>query len=146
MGAKSINRNIMASDQSTELNIQLPHNNCLIDKDRIARLDQGSLLKKGKVSEIPADTEKHGPVTLENGAVYTGGWYNKLRNGNGMQDWPDGSRYVGEWLNDMAHGYGILYLSNGDKYEGAWLYNKANGKGIYSHVNSSRYSGDWLDD
>lgn len=36
-----------------------------------------------------------GPVTLKNGAVYTGQWLNGVRDGFGSQMWPDGSKYEG---------------------------------------------------
>jgi len=36
-----------------------------------------------------------GPVTLKNGATYQGQWMNGLRDGYGVQMWPDGSKYEG---------------------------------------------------
>ena len=36
-----------------------------------------------------------GPYTLRNGATYTGQWLEGMRDGNGVQLWPDGSRYEG---------------------------------------------------
>lgn len=38
------------------------------------------------------------PITLENGAVYTGEWKNGMRDGKGIQVWPDESKYEGQWL------------------------------------------------
>jgi hypothetical protein len=35
------------------------------------------------------------PVVLPNGAVYTGEWKDGMRDGKGIQEWPDGSRYIG---------------------------------------------------
>lgn len=134
----------ICSQSSTEPNIALPEPS--ESTNRIERLDQNSYLTKGEISQLPQNTEKSGPITLKNGAVYTGGWHGKMRNGSGTQDWPDGSRYVGEWLDDKAHGYGILYHASGDKYEGTWQSNKAYGKGLYTNINGSRYSGDWLED
>jgi hypothetical protein len=37
-------------------------------------------------------------ITLENGAVYTGEWKNAMRDGKGVQIWPDESKYEGQWL------------------------------------------------
>ena len=45
-----------------------------------------------------------GPVTLKNGAIYTGQWLNGVRDGFGSQMWPDGSRYEGYWRSDKANG------------------------------------------
>ena len=36
-----------------------------------------------------------GPITMKNGATYTGQWLNNMRDGYGTQLWPDGSRYEG---------------------------------------------------
>jgi hypothetical protein len=51
-----------------------------------------------------------GPVTLKNGAIYTGQWSfangnrDGVRDGYGSQIWPDGSRYEGYWKADKANG------------------------------------------
>ena len=37
------------------------------------------------------------PYSLKNGATYTGQWLNEMRDGYGIQIWPDGSRYEGQW-------------------------------------------------
>jgi hypothetical protein len=36
-------------------------------------------------------------MTLPSGAIYTGKWLNGMKDGFGMQRWPDGSKYEGEW-------------------------------------------------
>jgi hypothetical protein len=78
---------------------------------------------------------KRPAVTLHNGAVYTGEWRGEMRDGYGMQLWPDGSRYEGDWQNDKANGIGKLYHADGDVYEGMWKDDKAHGKGKYIHSN-----------
>ena len=45
-----------------------------------------------------------GPLTLKNGATYTGQWLQNMRDGVGSQLWPDGSKYDGQWANDKANG------------------------------------------
>lgn len=37
------------------------------------------------------------PYSFKNGATYTGQWLNEMRDGYGIQIWPDGSRYEGQW-------------------------------------------------
>lgn len=59
-----------------------------------------------------------GPMTLKNGATYQGQWMSGLRDGYGVQLWPDGSRYEGNWRNDKANGQGKLVHADGDVYEG----------------------------
>ena len=44
------------------------------------------------------------PYSLKNGATYTGQWLNELRDGYGVQVWPDGSIYEGMWREDKANG------------------------------------------
>jgi len=44
------------------------------------------------------------PYSLKNGATYTGQWLNEMRDGYGVQIWPDGSRYEGQWRMDKANG------------------------------------------
>ena len=43
--------------------------------------------------------ERRSPVTFDNGAVYTGEWntVTGMREGRGIQHWPDGSVYEGLW-------------------------------------------------
>lgn len=60
-------------------------------------------------------------IQLENGAVFKGEWKNGMRDGIGIQQWPDGSKYEGEWLEDKAHGKGTLVHADGDIYEGYFL-------------------------
>ena len=43
-----------------------------------------------------------------------------LRNGFGVQTWPDGAKYEGEWVNGKAHGKGKFTHVDGDIYEGDW--------------------------
>ena len=64
---------------------------------------------------------KKDPITLDNGAVYTGEWMDGLRDGQGTQIWPDGSKYEGTWAQGVASGKGKLVHADGDIYEGDWL-------------------------
>ena len=48
--------------------------------------------------------ELKGPITLENGAIYEGEWFNGLRDGKGLQKWLDGSCYDGHWVDGKACG------------------------------------------
>lgn len=86
------------------------------------------------------------PITLENNAVYSGEWKNGMRDGHGVQTWPDGSRYEGQWIEDKANGKGKLIHADGDIYEGDWVNDKANGEGTYMHANGAKYVGHWKDD
>ena len=85
-------------------------------------------------------------ITLENGSVYTGEWKNGMKDGIGVQNWPDGSIYEGEWKEDKANGKGKLIHADGDIYEGEWAEDKANGFGVYTHSNGAKFIGDWKDD
>jgi len=45
-------------------------------------------LGSNEIKKLPA-------LMLDNGAVYEGEWRNGMRQGYGVQNWPDGSRYEG---------------------------------------------------
>ncbi|OMJ92067.1 hypothetical protein SteCoe_5272 [Stentor coeruleus] len=93
------------------------------------------------------ETTKHGPVKLENEAIYIGEWNIKLeRHGRGCQNWIDGSLYEGYWQNDRANCKGRLLHADGDVYEGDWKDDKACGFGKYIHMDSSQYEGEWYED
>ncbi len=40
--------------------------------------------------------EKRPPKTFKSGAIYEGEWIGVLRDGYGIQTWPDGARYQGK--------------------------------------------------
>ena len=88
-----------------------------------------------------------GPYKLENSAIYVGEWNEQgIRDGQGVQLWPDGSKYTGLWRSDMANGYGRLIHADGDVYEGNWVDDKADGQGTYTHVDGAKYIGQWKED
>ena len=87
-------------------------------------------------------------VSLENGARYQGEWLRGagVRQGKGVQIWPDGSLYEGWWRDNKANGKGRLVHADGDIYDGFWKDDKAHGFGIYSHLDGARYEGFWRED
>ena len=78
---------------------------------------------------------------LENGVQYEGEWLKgtQIRQGQGIQIWPDGSLYEGYWADNKANGRGRLIHADGDVYDGEWRDDKAHGKGIYSHLDGAKY-------
>ena len=61
-----------------------------------------------------------------------------MRDGKGVQIWPDGSRYEGSWKDDKANGYGrYIQLSTEIIYQGYWKEDKKHGKGVELHKNIS---------
>ena len=61
------------------------------------------------------------PVELEKGVIYEGEWDEKgLRDGRGVQTWPNGSFYEGYFVDDCADIKGRLIHSDLDLYEGEW--------------------------
>ena len=95
-------------------------------------------LPPGKVA-----TEERPTHIFDHGAAYTGSWAGQLREGYGVQVWPDGARYEGEWKEDKAHGWGRFVHADGDVYEGEWASDTAHGKGTYHHSDGSKYEGQW---
>lgn len=41
-----------------------------------------------------------------------------MRDGFGVQKWPDGAKYEGQWKENKACGYGKFFHVDGDIYEG----------------------------
>jgi hypothetical protein len=41
--------------------------------------------------------QNYGPITLSNGAIYTGELLQGQKDGYGQQVWQDGSKYDGQW-------------------------------------------------
>jgi hypothetical protein len=85
-------------------------------------------------------------LVFENGAVYRGYMNDGVREGPGVQSWPDGARYEGNWHDNRTFGKGKFWHSDGDIYDGEWADDKANGYGIYWHLNGAKYEGQWLED
>lgn len=80
-------------------------------------------------------------------AVYRGYINNDgIKNGWGVQVWPDGGKYEGEWHNNKANGKGKFWHADGDVYEGNWKDEKANGYGLYEHADGAKYLGEWFED
>ena len=40
--------------------------------------------------------EKRSPYTFKSGAIYDGEWRGNVRDGFGIQTWPDGAKYEGK--------------------------------------------------
>lgn len=72
---------------------------------------------------------------LQNGSIYFGEWSIGLnvKEGRGVQVWPDGSLYEGYWQANKANFFGRLLHKDGDIYQGQWLDDKAHGFGYYFH-------------
>jgi hypothetical protein len=92
--------------------------------------------------------EERDMIQLENAARYQGEWIlgTNIREGKGIQVWPDGSLYEGWWKDNKANGKGRLIHADGDIYDGFWKDDKAHGYGIYSHLDGARYQGYWKED
>ena len=52
--------------------------------------------------------------------MYDGEWKGNMRDGVGIQTWPDGAKYEGEWKENKAHGKGKFWHVDGDIFEGAY--------------------------
>ena len=84
--------------------------------------------------------------TFKNGACYKGQWKNNMRNGYGVNIWPDNAKFEGFWKNNKANGKGTFYHTNGDVIEGNWIDDKLSGFGTYIHKSGQKYEGMWVDD
>lgn len=63
-----------------------------MSKDDQKYFDQGS--PGAKSNGISENTiEARPPYTFKNGVVYNGHWKGNIREGYGLQTWPDGAKY-----------------------------------------------------
>ena len=94
------------------------------------------------------EREQRDQQTLKSESVYLGEWLvgKNIREGRGIQVWPDGSLYEGYWQNNQANGTGRLLHKDGDVYQGEWKDDKAHGFGYYFHQDGSFYRGFWAND
>ena len=81
------------------------------------------------------EREKRETAQLHNGSIYLGEWAieTNVKEGKGVQVWPDGSLYEGYWMDNKANYFGRLLHKDGDIYQGEWLADKAHGFGYYFH-------------
>ena len=86
-------------------------------------------------------------LIFEDKTVYFGEYNNekKIKEGRGIQIWPNGSKYFGYFQNNMQNIKGKMEHADGDIYEGEWLNDRANGKGKYTHKGIT-YEGNWKND
>ena len=94
------------------------------------RNDLGPFNYDDKAYEVTlGNVEDRPEEMLENAAKYKGEWLlgSNIRQGRGMQVWPDGSMYEGYWRENKANGNGRLIHADGDVYNGMWQDDKAHG-------------------
>ncbi len=58
---------------------------------------------------------------------YEGGWKANLKNGHGVENYPDGSHYEGQYNSGKKHGKGKMTLTNGSIYDGEFNIDKIEG-------------------
>ena len=46
--------------------------------------------------------------------------YAKIKENNGVFNWPDGGKYKGEYVDYKKEGFGTYYWPDGRIYEGMW--------------------------
>eukprot|EP00347_Sterkiella_histriomuscorum_P012655 403367737 len=91
-------------------------------------------------------------VTSNSGSIYLGEWniQTNLRDGLGMQIYPDGSLYGGKWKHGERNGKGLfkntLIHSNGNITQGSWKNDRIEGSGLYTFINGTEYIGFLVND
>lgn len=80
-------------------------------------------------------------IVFDNGATYRGYIEENMREGPGVQTWPDGARYEGQWSHNRTNGKGKFWHADGDIYDGEWKDDKADGYGVFWHYHGAKYEG-----
>lgn len=86
----------------------------------------------------------HGPLLLASGEIYFGGLKKGLKDGYGIQIWPNGAIFEGYWLDGRPNILGLMVFSDGDSYAGEWKEGKMNGLGIFVSTKDFKYEGHFL--
>ena len=116
----------------------------------VTAIGQASSQEKSDLYSGPRDSNGKpngfGKMIEADESVYDGQFLHGLKNGNGIQTWPNGERYEGDWTDGEITGKGIKTWPSGDRYEGDWKDGNMHGKGIYNWPNGDKYDGEWKDD
>ena len=81
-------------------------------------------------------------IELPNGSLYSGDIkYEVIRDGKGINEWPNGDRYKGEWLNDSPHGRGLMFRKDKEEYSGQFAFGQYSGVGDLKSTKGERYTG-----
>lgn len=86
----------------------------------------------------------HGPLLLASGEIYFGGLKNGMKDGYGIQVWPNGAIFEGYWSEGRPSVLGLMVFSDGDSYAGEWKEGKMNGLGIFVSTKEFQYEGQFL--
>ena len=89
-----------------------------------------------------------GKYYYENDEYYIGQFKNGLKNGKGIEYYPNGNiKYDGEFVDDKFEGDGKYIYKNGESYSGKFKNGFLHGKGIYYYENGKIcYEGDFIND
>jgi len=79
------------------------------------------------------------------GSVYTGDFFNGLKNGKAKIVFQTGDIYEGNVTEGLISGQGKMLFKKGDIYEGHWENGKFDGIGTYRFRDGDIYEGDFLD-
>ena len=60
-------------------------------------------------------------MVYTDGEIYTGQYFDDMRHGKGMCQWPDGHRYNGDFIQNEFHGKGEYRWADGKVYDGEWV-------------------------
>jgi len=98
-----------------------------------------------------------GTATFPSGDVYTGGFLDGMRSGQGTYTYaasppaeegedpkPPIATYEGKYKEGKRHGLGILTFASGCKYHGCFKDGKYDGNGTMYYANGDIYTGDWV--
>ena len=108
------------------------HQNCLNSKQKTLN------------AEMPPFTGRK-KITLANGDIYEGEFFNDLFHGKGKYTSDEGAVYEGDFVNDLPHGKGKFTWTNGNVYEGDFNNGEKNGKGKMTYPDGKVEEGNWRD-
>jgi len=80
-------------------------------------------------------------ATLNDSHKYRGAWKKGTIHGNGIFKYSNGSIYTGGFYQGLKHGQGHYISSSGYEYDGEWVIGKQTGKAFLKYKNGDVYEG-----
>jgi len=104
----------------------------------------GSEAPKPGPDEAESRREERPEHLFASGGRYKGQWLDGLRDGAGLQIWPDGERYEGQFLRGGVHGEGCYTQPDGMMHTGQWHRGKQHGQGAEVFPDGTKYVGQYV--
>ena len=95
--------------------------------------------------QVDNETMNNGILSLANGSVYEGSFYQNQFNWKGTMRFQDGRVYQGDFVAGKKQGRGVFTWPDGHKYDGEWFDGKQHGKGTFTSKAGKSVEGEFYE-